>query len=192
MYVFSPKAKRSPFFEQHGKLSSLNESMGNDQPLAEPRGADGSLGLGLSSGKETVKPNNKTRRGYGKKKNRNKRTSNKLLSIFGINCNSIAGKVESLINNINYFEPSIVTLQETKLRKSGNIRINGYQIFERIRDTNGGGLMTMADMTLDPVVTHVGENEVLTVEVNIDGIRIRNINAYGPQEDANENVLLSF
>ena len=85
------------------------------------------------------------------------------------------------------FKPSILTLQETKVRKQGTIKIKGYQIFEKIRKAgNGGGLLTAADENLTPVLISTGrdeDSEVLTVQVKVGKYDVRIINAYGPQED---------
>ena len=149
----------------------------------------------------SIKPKSakKTRRGYGKKNNgkekHNIQEKDKHFSVTGVNCNGLKGKWDSLKSNIvNHLESSIITLQETKQVKSGNWNIDNYKIFERTRDSKGGGLMTIVDSTLYPILTHVGndENELLTVEVNVNGTKIRVVNGYGPQEDADENVVLSF
>ena len=60
----------------------------------------------------------------------------------GSNSNGIQAKKESLKENINHFKPSVITLQETKLRKQGTIKLPGYQIFEKVRSGHGGGLLT--------------------------------------------------
>ena len=108
-------------------------------------------------------------------------------SILGSNCNGIKNKQESLKNSINVFKPSIVTLQETKARKTGSVKLKGYQVFEKIRSGgSGGGLLTAIDKNLTPVLVSTGKednSELLTVQVKVGQHDIRIINAYGPQED---------
>ena len=100
----------------------------------------------------SYKNKNKTRRGYGKKNNRNK-ISNLKLSIMGTNACGLSAKKESLYYNINTLKPSIVTIQETKLIKDANMKIPGYQIFNKTRvNKGGGGLMTCIVHNLNPVL----------------------------------------
>ena len=77
---------------------------------------------------------NKTRRGYGRKNKNQVLSKDKHihLSILGTNANGLIGKQESLKNNINNFKPSIITVQETKVKRIGSIRLKGYQIFETL------------------------------------------------------------
>ena len=79
----------------------------------------------------------------------------------------------------------MITDQEIKLRKSGTIKIENYQIFEKIRSGFGGGLLTAVDLNLEPVLIESAneESEILTVQCKIDLSNIRIINGYGPQED---------
>ena len=66
-------------------------------------------------------------------------------------------------------KPSVVTLQETKSRKNGNVKLEGYQIFEKLRKGgNGGGILTAADENMNPVLVSTGneeESEILTIQV---------------------------
>ena len=73
-----------------------------------------------------IKLKNKTRRGNWKKsKGEISKTLN--FSILGTNCNGILNKRDSLKAAMEAFKPSIVTLQETKSRKHGNIKtLNSY------------------------------------------------------------------
>ena len=85
-----------------------------------------------------IKMKNKTRRGYGQK-NRNKNLGNKQnLTIVGTNSAGLTSKTESFFNLINLLNPSIITVQETKHTKVKNMKIPGYQNFERIRNGKSG------------------------------------------------------
>ena len=107
--------------------------------------------------------------------------------MLGSNANGITNKQDSLKHTISTLKPSIVTLQETKARKLGSVKLQGYQIFEKLRTgIAGGGLLTAVDENLAPVLISTGkedESEILTVQVKAGQHDIRIINAYGPQED---------
>ena len=77
--------------------------------------------------KQTIKEKHKrTRRGYGKKKNNE--NNFKEFCLLGSNANGIQFKKESLQQNINQFKPTVITLQETKLRSMGKFKPPGYQV----------------------------------------------------------------
>ena len=135
-----------------------------------------------------LKTNGKTRRGYGKKtkSKQDKGILNIKLGLLGTNSNGISNKIESLKHAIGVFQPSIVTLQETKVRKLGSVKLRGYQVFEKIRTGGtGGGLLTAVDENLSPVLISTGQeedSEVLTVQAKVGHHDVRIINAYGPKK----------
>jgi hypothetical protein len=63
-----------------------------------------------------------------------KKAGNKVLTIFGTNCNGILGKKDSLLTNIQHFQPGVFFLQETKVGRKGQIKIDNYEIFEVVRE----------------------------------------------------------
>ena len=69
----------------------------------------------------------KTRRGYGKKNRKKINNGMKKLEVtlLGFNANGIKAKKDSLEENIDNFQPSVITLQETKLRKHENFKLKG-------------------------------------------------------------------
>ena len=140
----------------------------------------------------------KTRRGYGKKNNKENKKGFKNIefSILGTNANGILGKQESFKNTINNFKPSVITVQESKAKRMGTIKLKGYQIFEKLRSSGqGGGLLTAVDVDLVPVLVSTGEDEeseVITVQIKVGKHSIRIINAYGPQEDDPNGKRYSF
>ena len=131
----------------------------------------------------------KIRRGWGRKKRKSQK-----FSVLASNSNGLKGKFESLKNSINFFKPSCILIQEYKLSNYGTLKLNGYQIFELIRDGSGGGLFTAIDENLSPVLIRTGEDntEILVTQVNAAGINIRIINAYGPQEGALKDDIFNF
>ena len=115
-------------------------------------------------------------------------------TLMGNNANGIKNKLESLKNNLKQFSPSLITLQETKLKVKGQIKLPGYQIFEQIRkDKSGGGLLTAIDENLDPaLITENDQVELLTIQLTIGNLKVKSINAYGPQEVDDTETKLDF
>ena len=136
-----------------------------------------------------IRTRRKIRRGWGGKK-RNEIS----FSILACNANGLKGKFESLKNCVNYFKPSCILIQESKLKNTGSHKLNGYQIFELNRDGGGGGLFTAIDENLSPVLIRTGEgkNEIIVIQIKLAGFNVRIINAYGPQESAQKDQILDF
>ena len=76
------------------------------------------------------------------------------------------------------------------------MRLDGYQIFEKIRKGGGvGGLLTAVDQNLNPVLISTGmdeDTEMITVQVKVGTHDTRIINAHGPQEDDGDQELFRF
>ena len=78
----------------------------------------------------------------------------------GTNAAGLKAKKDSLLENIKLFGyPSVITVQETKLRKSGNLKLENYQIFEKIPSGFSGGLLTAVDQSLEPVLIEAANKE---------------------------------
>ena len=108
-------------------------------------------------------------------------------SILGNNCFGLKAKKESLYQTLKAFDfPSCITLQETKMRKMGSVKINDYQVFEKLRPGLGGGLLTAISQSLSPVlISPIKEDtEILIVQCLVNDMKLRVINGYGPQDDA--------
>ena len=129
------------------------------------------------------------RGGARSKKNRVKKSKSKKnvkFSIMGTNAAGLKAKKDSLMHNIKLFAfPSVITIQESKNRTSGTIKLENYQVFEKIRSGFGGGLLTAVSHNLEPVLIEAvnEESEILVVQCKIEQSNIRIINGYGPQED---------
>ena len=116
-------------------------------------------------------------------------------SIIGANANGLNAKKETFFNIINQLSPSVITIQETKMRTIGQIRIPGYQNFEKIRSNKaGGGLLTSVLEDINPVLISTAKDdlEILTVEADLGPEKVRIINGYGPQKDDDTHLVLSF
>ena len=78
-------------------------------------------------------------------------------------------------------------IQESKLKRAGTFQLPGYQVFEKIRPDNnaGGGLLTAVDSVYRPILVETVDSvEILTIEMTLQIGKLRNINAFGPQEYA--------
>ena len=74
-----------------------------------------------------------SKRGGCRSKNNRVKKQNKVFkfSIWGTNSAGLKAKRDSLIHNITLFNnPSIITIQESKLRITGNFKLKKYKVFE--------------------------------------------------------------
>ena len=132
---------------------------------------------------ETLKkPNKKVRRGRGNSQKVNN-VKNINLTILGNNSAGMTGKLESLKRAIGVFNPWVIMLQETKLKRQGLIKLKDFVVFEKLREnTEGGGLMSVIHENLKPILISDEHSEFLVVDVTGNFGSIRLINCYGPQE----------
>ena len=121
------------------------------------------------------------------RKNYKTKMHEKIFSVFGTNANGLLGKLDSLKNNIAFFDnPTCINIQETKLRFQGQVKLDGYgyQMFETVRTGMGGGLLAAVSQDISPVLISTGnENiEMIVVQGRIGNHSVRLFNCYGPQE----------
>ena len=118
------------------------------------------------------------------------------MTIFGANANGILGKQDSLKNNILHFLPGVFFIQESKVSRKGQIKIENYEIFEVVRPNcpTGGSILTGVHKNLNPVFISGGEEniEILVVQARIGSHDCRFINGYGPQEYEKLEDRISF
>ena len=112
----------------------------------------------------------------------------------GTNAAGLLNKKESFLRIIEKFEPAVFFIQETKARRKNKIKLKDYLTFEHIIiDRKGGGLLTAIHRNLKPVSIPSNEDtEVLFVEANINNVKTRFINAYGPPENCDEDITENF
>ena len=114
----------------------------------------------------------------------------------GTNAAGLLNKTDSLIDNINYFKPQVIMLQETKVQRKNQVNLPGYQTFESIRHKNkgGGGLLTAIKEEYSPVLVSEAEDdiELLVVEAQVARKNIRFFNGYGFQENKPEEIRNKF
>ena len=105
----------------------------------------------------------------------------------GVNAAGLTSKIESFEKLLLDEAPSIVCVQESKIRKPNQIKTESskkYIIYELHRkNKSGGGLCIGVLKDLQPVWVAQGDDEVecLAVEVWVDEFPVRVVTAYGPQ-----------
>ena len=109
------------------------------------------------------------------------------LKIIGINCAGLMSKIYSFEKMINDENPSVFCLQETKIKKPNQIKIDSskkFTFYELLRkNSNGGGLCIGVNKDIRSVWISQGDDEVeaLTVEIWAYDFPVRVVTAYGPQ-----------
>ena len=84
-------------------------------------------------------------------------------------------------------------LQETKYKSKGKLKLEGFEIFEQLRENNeGGGLMSIIHENLNPVQIPDEHPEFLIVDIFGKFGSIRTINCYGPQENLSLEARTEF
>ena len=177
MYVPAPSKcgffREGPIFPP-STPAHINVPLAVDVPTNGPKHVPKPVGLtvekskhkrGLGKSKKKLIP---TRRGRGGRGNKWGDIQIHNFSIMGTNSNGLKAKKNSLVNTVNFFNgPSVLTVQETKLRQNGIIKLDGYQIFEMHRTGLGGGLLTAAKHELDPVLISQGDDQAKILVVQL-------------------------
>ena len=79
--------------------------------------------------------------------------------------------------------------------KKGLLKVNDFEIFESIRTTGGGSVLTGVHNSLNPIMVSDGckdDIEILVVEGDIGEKKCRFINGYGPQECEDVDKRMKF
>ena len=63
-------------------------------------------------------------------KKENQNNFQKEFTVIGTNANGILSKKDSLFQIINHLKPSVICLQETKLKRKGILKIQDYEILK--------------------------------------------------------------
>ena len=77
-------------------------------------------------------------------------------------------------------------LQETKLYKSNQIKIQDFCVFEKLRPQNGGGgLLIAVHVKFDPCLVQSDQDNpnLIVVQCMIGNSSVQLINGHGPQKD---------
>ena len=79
--------------------------------------------------------------------------------ILGANAAGVANKIDSVKRLISRFNPGVIFIQETKLRRKNKIKLDQYEVFEQIREkSEGGGILTAVHQSLEPVFISEGDD----------------------------------
>ena len=105
-----------------------------------------------------------------------------------MNANGIMSKIDSFKKIVEDLEPSVIFIEETKVRKIGMLKLDQFQFFELIRinkNVKGGGLAIGVRNELRPALFNEGDDEVesMTVAIHLNTFQINCCVAYGPQEN---------
>ena len=98
-----------------------------------------------------------------KKNKATNKLKDKVLTIFGTNANGILGKKDSLISNIHQLQPAVFFIQESKVSRKGQLKIENYEIFEVVRPNcpSGGSILTGVHKNLSLVFISGGEDDTV-------------------------------
>ena len=79
---------------------------------------------------------------WGRKRNLKKDSFKETFTVYGTNAAGLKAKSDSLKGNIENLGVGAFLIQETKLYRKGQIKVENFDIFEQVRtDRKGGGLM---------------------------------------------------
>ena len=184
----SRRFKQVSFFSQKTKTKrSLSAS------IRTSICTESSSGNGVWQDKEIPKESiNTSTKKHEYKKHKTRRTlknkgvgtsKSKSLTIVGTNANGIVSKLDSLALVVKELNPAVIILQETKVKRKGQVSLPSYEIFELIRESDSGGsLLTAIHCDLSPVLISETEEgmEILVVKAQVEGFECTFINAYGP------------
>ena len=111
----------------------------------------------------------------------------KSLIFAGMNPDGAKSKFTTIKKLIRESKATVIAMQETKLNNPGQIKFDGYYIYEHNRkNRDSGGVALSALKELNPVyVCGGGENaEAVTIDIHLKTMAISVTSAYGPQNNA--------
>ena len=140
----------------------------------------------LEDGKKSNK-RRRIRRGKGKQKESS-------LNLFANNVAGIKGKIQSFKSEIKAVNAAIFTIQEGHFEKKGKLKMEGFEIFEAIRNKKDGGTLVGVHKALKPMLIkeYSEEFELIVVEIKVANKEMRIITGYGPQETWPEKERMPF
>ena len=102
-----------------------------------------------------------------------------ILKMVGVNAAGLASKLNSFDKILSDLMPGVFFVQETKMRKMGNIKTEcakKYQIYELVRKCGGGGGLALGVIqNLSSVWLGEGDDEIesISVQITVHEMRIR-------------------
>ena len=115
-YVFFSECPAK--FSESGDTEGVHEQPGRSISVSEQTGGTENVGKPTKVLKVSKRGGVRSRIKRYKKKSKISK-----FSIMGTNAAGLKAKKDSLIQNIQLFRPSVITIQETKFRKSGNMKL---------------------------------------------------------------------
>ena len=87
----------------------------------------------------------------------------------GVNSAGLRSKMFTYKKVLKDLKPSVFFVEETKLKDIGKIKVEGYVIFEKVRNTgeNGGGLSIGCIPELKPIWVREGDDQMEALSINI-------------------------
>ena len=99
---------------------------------------------------------------YKKKRGKRKSKINtkQSLRFLGVNAAGLASKILTFKKILNELNPAVFFIEETKFKNEGRLKLEKYQIFERLRKSQdgGGGLALGCLKELQPVWVREGDD----------------------------------
>ena len=108
------------------------------------------------------------------------------IRFLGVNAAGLKSKMFTFKKVINELKPSVFFIEESKMKREGQLKIDPFVIFDVVRDSKeGGGLAIGCAKELKPVLLRKSEIDVesISIEISVQKMKIRCVVAYGPQEN---------
>ena len=103
-----------------------------------------------------------------------------------MNAAGLGSKISTFKKVLKELTPAVFFVEETKFKNEGRLKLEKYQIFERLRKSQdgGGGLALGCLKELQPVWVREGDDivEAMSIEISLKNLNIRCCVAYGFQE----------
>ena len=134
---------------------------------------------------------NKNKKQKRVRKQKTKSAFKKSIRFLGVNAAGIKSKMNSFKNVLKELRPSVFFIEETKLKEPGHFKVENYDIFELVRESQngGGGLAIGCVKEVHAALVKEGDDrvEALSVDIFVKNFKIRCCVAYGCQESDTED-----
>ena len=97
----------------------------------------------------------------------NKKPTSKYITFVGVNPAGIASKWKSWKNVVAKSGASVWFLQETKCNDINKLKMNGFIVYEKVReDKGGGGVAIAAKKELNPALIDEPESDIDAITID--------------------------
>ena len=122
-----------------------------------------------------------------RRKRKSSKNISKTLRFMGVNAAGLRPKMMTFKKVIKDLNPSVFSVQETKIKDGNTIKLEEYIIFQKNRQKkeNGGGIAIGCKEVLKPVWVREGTDDVeaLSIDIFVKQLKIRFCTGYGFQEN---------